>query len=204
MDLEMVIMLRVGRGTTRGVCMAGKVTKTPSYQLKVVLQDASPEVWRRVVVPGHWHLGQLHLVLQVAMGWTNSHLHEFEADGVRYGEPDLDSGAEVRREATSRVHEVLPAVGARMLYTYDFGDDWRHELIVEQVGEPVQQASCLAGERACPPEDCGGTWGYAEMLEAVSDPAHPEHETYAEWLAEDFDAEAFDPAVANRVLRRVS
>ena len=182
--------------------MAGKVARTPSYQLKVVLQDASPEVWRRIVVPGHWHLGLLHTVLQVAMGWTDSHLHDFHADGVRYGEPD--SGlSEVRRETTARVREVLPAVGARMLYTYDFGDDWRHEIVVEGIGEPVQQASCVAGARACPPEDCGGSWGYAEMLEAVNDRAHPEHETFAEWLPEDFDAAAFDMAGVNQVLRRI-
>lgn len=81
------------------------------------------------MVPGHWNLGRVHTVLQCAMGWTDSHLHEFEVDGVRYGEPDPASGSEVRREATARLHEVVPAVGARMLYTYDFGDDWRHEIV---------------------------------------------------------------------------
>ena len=121
---------------------------------------------------------------------------------MRYGEPD--SGlSEVRWETTARVHEVLPAVGARMLYTYDFGDDWRHEIVVEGIGEPVQRASCVAGERACPPEDCGGSWGYAEMLAAVNDRAHPEHETFAQWLAEDFDAAAFDEAGVNRMLWRI-
>jgi len=104
------------------------------------------------------------------MGWTDSYLHEFEVDGVRYGEPDSGSGSEVHRGATARLHEVVPAVGARMLYTYDFGDDWRHEIVVEALGELVPQASCLAGERACPPEDCKGPWGYAEMLVAVNDP----------------------------------
>lgn len=109
----------------------------------MVLQDVSPEVWRRIVVPGHWHLGLLHTVLQVAMGWTDSHLHDFHAGGVRYGEPESGLVAEVRREATARVHEVLPAVGARMLYRYDFGDDWRHEFVVEGIGEPVQQPRAL-------------------------------------------------------------
>lgn len=184
--------------------MPGKVARTPSYQLIVVLQDVTPEVWRRVVVPGHWHLGRLHTVLQYAMGWTDSHLHEFEAGGVRYGEPGSDSGAEVRREATARVHEVVPAVGARMLYTYDFGDDWRHDILVEANGEPVSQASCVEGGRACPPEDCGGPWGYTEMLEAVSDPEHPEHETFGEWLDADFDPAAFDVAGVNEILRLIT
>ena len=189
--------------TARGLSMAGKVARTPSYQLKVALEDATPPVWRRVVLPGHWHLGRVHTVVQYAMGWTDSHLHEFEVDGVRYGEADPASGSEVRREATARLHEVVPAVGARMLYTYDFGDDWRHEIVVEAISEPVPHASCLAGERACPPEDCGGPWGYAEILVAVNDPEHPEHETFAEWLDDDFDPEAFDVASVNEILRLI-
>lgn len=128
--------------------MAGKLAKTPSYQLKVTLRGLRPPVWRRVVVPGHWHLGRVHSVLQVAMGWTDSHLHEFEVAGVRYGEPDPWGDGRVRREVTARLHEVVPVVGARMDYTYDFGDDWRHNVVVEAVGEPIGQASCLAGRRA--------------------------------------------------------
>jgi len=174
--------------------MAEKLAKTPSYQLKVTLRGVKPPVWRRVVVPGHWHLGRVHSVLQVAMGWSNAHLHEFEVDGVRFGEPDPDwDDGRVRREATARLHEVVPDVGARMDYTYDFGDDWRHSVVVEALGEPAQRATCVAGRRACPPEDCGGAWGYAEMLAAVDDPKHPDHEEYAEWLGV-FDPDAFDTA----------
>ena len=183
--------------------MAGKATRTPSYQVKVELADVAPPVWRRIVVPGHWHLGLVHVTLQIAMGWDDSHLHEFDVDGIGYGAPHPAWDSEVLREATARLHEVLPAVGSRMLYTYDFGDGWRHDIVVEEIGEPVSHASCLAGERACPPEDSGGPWGYAEMLSAVHDPEHPEHESFAEWLGGDFDAEAFDVAAVNRVLGRI-
>lgn len=186
--------------------MASKVAKTPSYQLRIELMDLTPPIWREVVVPGHWHLGVLHRVVQWSMGWDDSHLHEFEADGVRYGAADPMSGSvsssAVARETTVRLHEVLPAVGSRLFYTYDFGDDWRHEIVVESLGDPAAQAACLAGERACPPEDSGGPWGYPEMLAAVKDPNHPEHETYVEWLG-DFDPEAFDLARTDALLRRI-
>lgn len=183
--------------------MAGKAARAPSYQLKVELEEVTPPVWRRIVVPGHWHLGLVHMALQHAMGWEDSHLHEFDIDGVRYGVPDPAWDSGMRREATARLHEVLPAVGARMLYTYDFGDGWRHEIVVEEMSEPVLHASCLAGERACPPEDSGGPWGYAEMLVAVHDQEHPDHETFAEWLDDDFDPEAFDVVAVNEVLRMI-
>lgn len=184
--------------------MAGKVRKTPSYEVKITLLDLAPPVWRRLVLPGQWHLGTVHTALQVAMGWEDCHLHEFEVDGVRYGEPDpVGMGAPVRRETAVRLHEALPQVGSTIVYTYDFGDGWEHELLVEAVGEPTQQAVCLAGERACPPEDSGGPWGYADMLAAVADPKHPDREHFAEWLGEDFDPEAFDPEPVNRDLPRI-
>lgn len=183
--------------------MAGKAARTPSYQLKVELEEVNPPVWRRIVIPGHWHLGLVHVALQSAMGWENSHLQEFEADGVRYGDPDPGWDSGVRREATTRLHEVLPAVGAPMVYTYDFGDGWRHEIVVEAIGDPAQQASCMAGERACPPEDSGGPWGYAEMLAAVTNREHPDHDTFTEWLGNRFDPEAFDVAAVDKVLRLI-
>lgn len=184
--------------------MGRKVSRTPSYELKIELEDVAPPVWRRVVVPGHWHLGLVHEVVQGSMGWTDSHLHEFEVGETRYGRPRTTWGGDVLRESSARLHEVLPDVGARMLYTYDFGDGWRHDIVVEAVGGPVQEASCVGGARACPPEDSGGPWGYAEMLAVVSDPQHPDHEQFVDWLGEDFDPEAFDVAAHDRSVRRIS
>lgn len=181
--------------------MAGHATKVPSYQVKFTLQGVRPPVWRRLLLPGQWHLGRVHDAVQVAMGWTDSHLHMFEVDGQRFGVPDAEWGEDdVRRETTVRLHEVAPEVGSRLLYTYDFGDGWEHRIVVEALGDPVTRASCLAGRRACPPEDCGGPWGYAELLAALADPAHPEHETYAEWLPDGFDPIAFDRAATDRWL----
>jgi len=180
--------------------MAGTGARARSCQLKVELEDTAPPIWRRIVLPGHWHRGLVHAALQRAMGWEDSHLHEFEVDGVRYGEPDPDWDSERRAETPARLCEVLPAAGMRMSYTYDFGDSWRHEILLEAVGEPVSKASCLAGSRACPPEDSGGPWGYDDMLAAVRDPEHPDRAAFLEWLGEDFDAEAFDVAAVKEIL----
>ncbi len=180
--------------------MAGSATKVPSYQVKVTLTGVKPPVWRRLVLPGHWHLGKVHDAIQIAMGWTDTHLHSFEAKGVRYGVPDPDWPTGERREATARLHEVVPGAGARLRYTYDFGDNWRHDIVVEALGEPVSRASCLAGRRACPPEDCGGAWGYADLRAALTDPTHPGHEHYAEWLGMPFDANAFDLQLTGKML----
>lgn len=132
--------------------------------------------------------------------WQDSHLHEFEVDGVRYGEPDPDWDSEMRAETTARLCEVLPAAGTRMSYTYDFGDSWRHEILLEAVGEPVSNASCLAGSRACPPQDPGGPWGYDDMLRGRARPGASDRAAFLEWLGEGFHPEAFDVAPVNEIL----
>lgn len=173
---------------------------TPAVDVLVTLLDVEPPVWRRLRLPGQWHLGRVHHALQRAFGWEDSHLHEFEVDGRRYARPDADLEEAELDEAEVTVYEALPVVGARLRYTYDFGDAWVHDVVVESFAEPVPAASCLAGRRACPPDDSGGPWGYAEMLAAVADPSHPEHGHYAEWLGQ-FDPEAFDLASADLRLR---
>lgn len=107
---------------------------------------------------------------------------------------------EVRREATARLHEVVPAAGDKLAYTYDFGDDWRHVLLVEELLAPQSVAACLAGRGACPPEDCGGPWGYEELLTILADPQHPEHQERLDWVGGPLDPKAFDVAAANKAL----
>lgn len=179
----------------------------PVYQLKVTLAESDPPIWRRFQVAGDISLAKLHQVLQIVMGWENSHLHQFIVDGTAYGEPDPALGElELRDERKARLYQVVPTVESGFIYEYDFGDSWQHEIQVEQIA-PVEPGTrypvCLAGERACPPEDCGGIWGYANLLEAIEDPDHPEHEDLMDWLGGDFDPEVFDQEEINNRLKRI-
>jgi hypothetical protein len=175
-------------------------------QLKVTLRYIRPPVWRRVEVPVDITLLDLHHVLQAAMGWTDSHLHQFEQGGLTYGPPDREFGGPVISERKTRVGQVLDRPKARLAYTYDFGDGWEHEVVVEAINDPAPDARyprVTDGKRACPPEDVGGPPGYEEFLEAVTNPAHKEHASMIEWIGGPFDPERFDVIVANdRVPRR--
>lgn len=186
-------------------------------ELQITLLEIEPPVWRRVAVPSDLTLADLHLVLQAVMGWENQHLHQFETpEGDRYETHDLerdpDGPARGAYDASDvGLDEVLPRVGSTLRYMYDFGDGWEHriELVAmrpRQVGERLLR--CLGGERACPPEDCGGADGYAELRDALADPKHEQHEEFTAWLAAyrsgPFDAETFDLAEANGALRGLS
>jgi Plasmid pRiA4b ORF-3-like protein len=182
-------------------------TKTKIFEIKIVLEDVRPAVSRRIQVPGEITLDELHDVVQVAMGWTDSHLHEFDANGVQYGQPDPDWDLrEVNDEAKAKLFRLV-GPGDRLTYSYDFGDGWTHTLTVEKVVEPepgVGYPRCVGGRRACPPEDVGGPWGYAELLEALADPDHPEHDERMEWMGGPFDSEAFDLDEVNEVLESLA
>src|SRR5262245_56149608 len=182
----------------------GRITpKSKIFQLKIALAGIRPPVWRRVLVPGEMTLADLHDVVQVAMGWTDTHLHEFEIGDARYGAPDPDwDRDDVKDDARAKLFR-LAAAGSRFRYTYDFGDDWRHDITVEKVLTPeagTRYPTCSAGRRACPPEDVGGPWGYPEFLAAVDDPSHPDHNHWAEWIGGSFDPERFDVSATNAVL----
>ncbi len=167
------------------------------FQLKVTLLDTKPPIWRRVLVDGGSTLDHVHEVIQAAFGWWNYHLHEFEVGRTRYGvpDPDEDWGEPSRDERRTRL-DAIAGEGASFRYTYDFGDGWDHKVTVEKVlpssSVPTVPA-CVDGRRACPPEDCGGTWGYRELLEILANPSHPEHSERREWLDRPLDPEAFDP-----------
>jgi hypothetical protein len=176
------------------------------YQLKVTLNESHPPIWRRIQVPD-CTLGELHEVLQVVMGWGNSHLHQFIVNGKYFGEAthdDLD--IEVEDEDGIRLSDIYTGKNTpRIVYEYDFGDGWQHEIILEKILEPEPSVSypcCLEGARACPPEDVGGIWGYAEFLEAISDPNHADHDEMVEWVGGEFDPEKFSVDEVNKELRK--
>jgi len=173
-------------------------------QLRVVLSGSKPEIWRRVALPEDLTLARLHVVLQVVMGWTNSHLYQFVVGDAVFGEPDLDEDdPTVRRASAKRLSALAKAGVANFTYEYDFGDSWVHEITVEEaltVDEYAAYPVCLGGSRACPPEDCGGIESYRELLEALRRPAHEEHQTLSMWVGEEFDPERFDRGAVNRTL----
>ena len=178
------------------------------YQLKVTLKHIRPPIWRRLQVLGDATLGHLHMVLQIAMGWSSDHLHEFEIGRSRYGvhdpeEEDAFWGTPAKDEDAVRLGEVVRSAKRTFLYTYDFGDTWEHVILVEQIlprEEGGTYPVCLKGRRAGPPEDCGGPWGYGHLLEALGDASHPDHADLLEWVGGSFDPEAFDLEELNRRL----
>lgn len=177
------------------------------YQLKVGLRGSKPPIWRRLEVPADIGLGALHHVIQVAFGWDDSHLHVFETPAGNFGRADAELGH--RAESSVTLAQVASAQGSRLRYTYDFGDDWEHEIVVEKVAPAdaaVGYPRCTGGRRAAPPEDCGGVWGYDDLLRVLADPADPEHEERLDWLGlddpADFDPAAFDVEAVNRALGR--
>ena len=177
-----------------------------AYQIKVSLDVIRPPVWRRIVVPGDTTLSKLHDILQVVMGWENYHLHQFTIAGKRYGDAGQDEFGELGflDERRHRLSQLIPREGFRLSYEYDFGDGWQHTLVVEKI-VPSEEGSrypvCLAGKRACPPEDVGGVWGYEEYLAALQDPEDPEHDEWLQWRGE-FDPEAFNLEKVNSELKR--
>lgn len=179
------------------------------YQLKITLRWSKPPIWRRVVVRRDMTLNRLHQVIQMVMGWTNSHLHQFIVGGAFYGRPDPDSadmGYETLNEKRFQIADLAPAVKKKFIYEYDFGDGWQHEVVVEKVlpADPAfKHPTCLGGANACPPEDCGGPPGYYSLLETLADPKHPDHDHMTEWIGGEWDAARFDLDAANDLLKRL-
>ncbi|MDG4779956.1 plasmid pRiA4b ORF-3 family protein [Micromonospora sp. WMMD961] len=180
------------------------------FQLKMSLASVRPVVWRRVLVPAGYTLDRLHRVVQHAMGWRDCHLHSFEIDAVQYGEPDPDGELGLHDELDARLDAVL-GKGSRFSYTYDFGDWWEHDLVVEDaltVDPDERYPVCRAGERACPPEGIGGPPGYRALLVALEDRAAPADladprlALLRDWAGATFDPSRFDPDRATTLLRR--
>lgn len=181
----------------------------PLYQLKMTLKWSNPAIWRRVVVRADMPLDRLHYVIQMAMGWTNSHLHQFMVGRVRYGKPEPQMGQfgdDTLDEQRHTVADLAPAAKKKFLYEYDFGDGWVHEVVAEKILPPdpgFKKPVCLAGENACPPEDCGGMPGYYNLLEILGDRKHPEYRDMKDWIGGKWDPAAFDLDAVNKALKRL-
>lgn len=182
------------------------------HRLRVQLLGVEPPVWRVLSVPSSAGLDWLHAVLQIALGWTNSHLHQFQVGTLLYtasSQTDVDFASEedTLDEAGITVQEAAPDEGTVILYDYDFGDSWEHEITVEAILPAdralLKKARCLEGMRACPPDDCGGVDGYRDLLKALKNPIHPDHASMVEWLGRKFDPEAFDLERVNHSLGKL-
>lgn len=192
---------------------SGGLDRSELYQLKITLKWSKPPIWRRVVVRADMPLDHLHGLIQIAMGWTDSHLHQFIAGSgfarTFYGRPDpefADMGSETLNEKRYTVADLALAAKKKFIYEYDFGDGWQHEVVVEKVLPPdpaFKHPVCLAGANACPPEDCGGIGGYYNLLEIMADPKHPEHADMKDWIGGELNAAQFDLNEVNAVLKRL-
>jgi len=179
-----------------------KTQFTNVYQFKITLDGIKPSIWRRIQVPETYSFWDLHVAIQDAMGWTDSHLHQFEltnpktGEAVEIGIPDEEWDAEALAGWDVKIADYFSTKNPTARYVYDFGDNWEHTLNLEKIlprDEKVEYPICLDGKRACPPEDCGGLPGYEALLINLSDPDSEEYEETIEWLGGDFDPEYFDP-----------
>jgi len=217
----------------------GGMSKT-IYNVRITLEDSQPPIWRTAAVPSDITLGRLHEVIQIVMGWTDSHLHQFillekrpkltrkeiarlaqqhdwddsfldRMRGIRVFAAKTDpDGNDIEMEGEDEdqvtLAQVCPRIKSKLIYEYDFGDDWKHTIEVQKIVEPEANVSyplCLAGENACPLEDSGGPWGYYAKLEILNDPGNEMHEEYREWFPDNFDPEAFDLDEVNAALAKM-
>ncbi|MGR8951955.1 MAG: plasmid pRiA4b ORF-3 family protein [Gammaproteobacteria bacterium] len=174
------------------------------YQLKITLKDSKPPIWRRLLIADTVTLAKLHTAIQIVMGWSDDHLHQFIAGKQLYGVQDSDFDFdEIRNESKFRLNQVLRQEKDSLIYEYDFGDGWQHKVTLEKIlpFDPATQLPlCIKAKGACPPEDVGGIWGYYEFLNALLDPDHPEHANYRLWIGGDFDPDAYDIGEVNQAL----
>ncbi len=174
------------------------------YQLKIVLQDVKPSIWRRFLVDSNVKLPDLHEIIQVVMGWTNSHLHQFTIDDVDYCEPNEEAMEECVDYRKIKLNELIKNEGDVFYYEYDFGDGWLHKITLEKIlpyDKNQKYPFCIAGKRSCPPEDCGGPGGYETILQIIKNPKHEEYQDWMVWLGDDFDPNHFDVNEINDLLR---
>lgn len=176
------------------------------HRLKITLLGLRPPVWRRLLVPSDTRLDRLHDMIQIAFGWNDSHLHQFRVGRDIFTDPrTLEEGNDLD-ERRFRLADVAPLPRDRFRYDYDFGDSWEHEIQVEAV-QPREPGGtypvCVGGRRACPPDDCGGVWGYVNFVEALADPRHEDHTMMMEWWGGPFDPDAFDIDAVNQTFARM-
>jgi hypothetical protein len=173
------------------------------YQIKVTLVESKPPIWRRLIVKDNIKLDQLHSVLQVAMGWLDCHLHQYRVGGSYIGIPQPDLDFDVTDERNVYLQDIISNPKDKFIYEYDFGDGWEHKIVLEKVLplDISESPVVIKGKGACPPEDCGGVWGYADFLDAIQDPKHEEHESMLEWIGGEFDPDKLDVDLINKALK---
>lgn len=179
------------------------------YQVQIALRGFKPKIWRRLLIPSDLLLSDFHKVIQTTMGWDNSHLHQFIKDRVfytvRYPDDDMWDEMDNVNYKKIKLSDLLKLEKEKIIYEYDFGDGWEHDVILEKIlprDNKIHYPICLKGKMSCPPEDCGGVWGYAEILDILKHPAHEEYESYIEWLGENFDPESIDIDEINEKLSK--
>ncbi len=170
------------------------------YQFKIELLGVEPPIWRRIQVPGNYTFWDLHVAIQDAMGWLDYHLHAFQIVGssIVIGTPvEEEDDLGIKPGWEFEIQDFFSHASPLAVYEYDFGDSWHHEVRFEEVcsvEKDVVYPRCVDGARRCPPEDCGGTYGYEDFLTAIADPSDPEHDSLLEWIGGSFDPEEFNPS----------
>jgi hypothetical protein len=182
-----------------------------AYYLRVTLQDSVPPIWRDIIVPSNLTLENLHYVIQTAMGWNNDHHHHFIADNILYTDiadndnPYHEGSDAERSERNHTVSQLLTEEKSIILYEYDLSDGWLHKIELRKIlpahDNHAFKPHCVKGKGACPPEDCGGIWGYTDMLEALQGADSEERNEILTWLGEGFNPEHFDLEAVNRILK---
>lgn len=181
------------------------------FQLKLTLEGSKPAIWRRIWVPAAIRLADLHRVIQIAMNWEDSHLHQFIAGTrnreplVYFSDPTMVGDGDCLDDAKAQLDALLVQPKDKLRYEYDFGDSWMHSLVLEKIlVQPSDEAAlprCVSGKRACPPDDSGGVGGWEYIRDVLADPSHPDHSSYSEVFDPNFDTEAFDLQAINAALQ---
>ena len=180
------------------------------FQIQIALKGFKPKIWRRILIPSDLLLSDFHKIIQTTMGWTNSHLHQFIKNrtfySVKYADDDMwDEMDNVDyKKKKIRISDLIKVDKDKIIYEYDFGDGWEHDIILEKVlpvDNKIKYPICLIGKMNCPPEDCGGIWGYTDMLKILRQPDHEEYESFIEWLGDEFDPDYFNKDEVNDLLK---
>lgn len=180
---------------------SGQAKHDKIFQFKIILENIKPPIWRRIQVPESYTFWDLHVAIQDAMGWCDGHLHQFEtvtnkpSDKIYIGIPSDEDPYEIKKDWEEKISDWYDLEkNNKMNYTYDFGDNWDHKIVLEKIllCDGSKYPRCIDGKMACPPEDCGGVWGYEDLIEIIKNPKHKEYKEMKEWLGGDFDPEAFN------------
>ena len=174
------------------------------FQLKITLNHIKPPIWRRVLVDSDIKLPDLHKIIQTVMGWTNSHLHQFIIGNRYYSLPDDESFCEAVDYRRIKLDSLCNTPKSKFIYEYDFGDGWEHSIVIEKIlprEKNTYYPICIDGKRSCPPEDCGGTFGYENLITIINNPEHEEYDEMMEWLGDYFDPKEFNIDEVNEFLR---